>query len=642
MVAAGKVSRSGLQTDGSVAYWCESRPKDGGRQVVVAAAPGAEPVDVSSEGVSVRTRVHEYGGGAMIVADGVLYYSDGEDGRLRRMALHSDAPIVLTPSAAAGESLRFADFRLAPSGQWLVAVEELIAEGVTTHRLVAVATDGSELMVALASGTDFVAAPRISRDGSRLAWMGWDHPAMPWDSSEVRVAALVEDGTGISLRDERRVGGGPGIAVGQPRWCRDGGLLFICDRGGWWLPVRVGPEGFARAAEGGEPAVVGMVEVGAEFHAPDWALGQSTMAELPDGSLVARMHRRGRDELVHLRPPVEQPRANGTAWSITVIDQPCVSISGVAVGAGSAGSAGEPPSIWVLGSTPWAAQVVFELPNAGTPVQRSTSTGAESPASVARAELFVARGRGGEVPGLFFAPASEVAVLPDGELPPLVVFCHGGPTGAAEPGFDPVVQFFTSRGLAVAAVDYRGSTGYGRQFRLRLDRSWGEADIDDCVSYAEGLADAGLVDGARMAIRGTSAGGLTALGALVRSDRFRGAASWYGVTDLEALARDTHDFESRYLDTLVGPWPEAAALYRERSPIHHPERVSGQVLLLQGAEDPVVPADQAERFAAELADHGRPCRLVVFPGEAHGFRRAETIEACLEAELDFYRELFSA
>ncbi|MGH3579144.1 MAG: S9 family peptidase, partial [Mycobacterium sp.] len=218
--------------------------------------------------------------------------------------------------------------------------------------------------------------------------------------------------------------------------------------------------------------------------------------------------------------------------------------------------------------------------------------------------------------------------------------CHGGPTASAEAGFDPVVQFFTSRGLAVAIVDYRGSSGYGRAFRQQLDGLWGEADVDDCVAYAGALDEAGLVDGGRMAIRGTSAGGLTALAALIRSTRFAGAAAWYGVTDLEALAADTHDFESRYVDSLVGPWPEAEQTYRDRSPIHHPDRVSGEVLLLQGADDPVVPNDQSERFAAVLGDHGVRCRLIVFEGEAHGFRRASTIEASLEAELDFYRSLF--
>jgi dipeptidyl aminopeptidase/acylaminoacyl peptidase len=221
-----------------------------------------------------------------------------------------------------------------------------------------------------------------------------------------------------------------------------------------------------------------------------------------------------------------------------------------------------------------------------------------------------------------------------------VVFCHGGPTGSAEPGFDLTVQFFTSRGLAVACVDYRGSTGYGRAYRQSLSRRWGEADIDDCVDFAAALVAAGRCDGARMAIRGTSAGGLTALGALIRSDRFAGAAAWYGVTDLEALVADTHEFESRYVDSLVGPWPEEADIYRARSPIHHPEQVTGAVLLLQGADDPVVPADQSERFAAMLRKHGVPCRLTVFEGESHGFRRADTIEASLSAELEFYRSLF--
>ncbi len=259
--------------------------------------------------------------------------------------------------------------------------------------------------------------------------------------------------------------------------------------------------------------------------------------------------------------------------------------------------------------------------------------------SVARPVLALPGGR--RIPGQFFEPVNPVVDAAGGGPPPLVVFCHGGPTGAAEAGYDPVVQFFTSRGIAVAAVDYRGSTGYGRAYRDQLRGRWGEDDVDDCIGFAEALAREGRVDGSRMAIRGTSAGGLTALGALVRSGRFAGAVSWYGVTDLEALAADTHDFESRYLDGLVGPLPAAATRYRDRSPIHHPDRVTGRVLLLQGADDPVVPASQSEGFAARLADAGVDCRLVVFAGESHGFRRAETIETALELELSFYRSLFT-
>ncbi len=334
-----------------------------------------------------------------------------------------------------------------------------------------------------------------------------------------------------------------------------------------------------------------------------------------------------------------------------------MSIAGVVVvspDSGPPGASPREPWVGVLGSTSTEAHGVFEVPlGGGKTVRRSAAPTPEvAPGHVSVATAFEAPTPSGPVPGLFFAPTGARSPGRSGSAggtgasgpgrgrPPLVVFCHGGPTGSAEPGFDLTVQFFTSRGLAVACVDYRGSTGYGRAYRQSLSLRWGEADIDDCVEFAAALVAAGVVDGTRMAIRGTSAGGLTALGALIRSDRFAGAAAWYGVTDLEALVADTHEFESRYVDSLVGPWPAEADTYRARSPIHHPERVTGAVLLLQGSDDPVVPADQSERFAARLHEHGVPCRLTVFEGESHGFRRADTIEASLSAELEFYRSLF--
>jgi dipeptidyl aminopeptidase/acylaminoacyl peptidase len=255
---------------------------------------------------------------------------------------------------------------------------------------------------------------------------------------------------------------------------------------------------------------------------------------------------------------------------------------------------------------------------------------------IAVAEAVVAMTPDGPVHSLFYAPTSSRFRVPAGTLPPLVVMCHGGPTAANDRGFDPLIQYFTSRGLAVLAVNYRGSVGYGRAYRQRLRGLWGVADVDDCVSAAVSLADAGRVDGDRMVIRGTSAGGLTALGALVRSDRFAGAATWYGVTDLEALAAETHDFEASYIDTLVGPLPAAVATYRDRSPIYHADEVTGAVLLLQGLDDPVVPADQAVRFADALRAHGVDCRYQAFAGESHGFRKAETLRTAIAAELDFY------
>jgi len=646
-VAAGKVSRSGLLCDRGTLVWTESRPDLGGRQVVVRAAPGGQPEVVSPEGVSIRSRVHEYGGGAVTVSDGVLYYVDQADQRWYRAGPDAGGtpPVALTPPAGDdGASVRHADGRIVPSGEWLVTVEERVAGGATTHRLVAVATDGSLTVVPLVDDTDFVASPRPSPDGAWLAWTAWDHPAMPWDRSEVRVAPLTTPGHHrIELGAAHRVAGGGDCSVGQPHWARDGSLVFVDDRTGWWLPYRLAA---ARVAVEGADAHP-MADRQAEFHAPDWALGQATLAELGDGSWVGRMRQDGSDRLVRLRPT----GPGGTAWSLEALDQPCVSISGVVALAGGADAGGPGParpSVAVLGSTPTEAQVVLEVPVGDGPAARRRSAPpavAVDPGDVSRARPFTAATPSGPVPGLFFPPANARVeghdAGPSRPPPPLVVFCHGGPTGSAEPGFDPVVQFFTSRGLAVASVDYRGSAGYGRAYRGRLAGRWGEADVDDCAAYAEALVAAGLVDGGRMAVRGTSAGGLTALGSLIRSDRFAGAASWYGVTDLEALAADTHDFESCYVDSLVGPWPEAADIYRSRSPLHRVDEIAGAVLLIQGRDDPVVPADQSERFAAMVEARGVPCRLVLFEGESHGFRRAATIEASLLAELAFYRSLFA-
>jgi len=588
----------------------------------------------------------------------VLFYIDQSDQQWYRVdgagapVTAPGAPAPLTgqaPSAASsdgapsepphGWTVRFADGRVTPSGRWLLSVEERHRDGRTDHRLVAVPLAEGSAPVPLVDDRDFVAAPRPSPDGGWVAWVTWDHPFMPWDRSELWVARVQEAGAGIRLVAGRRVAGGGQSSVGQPHWGRDGSLRFVDDRSGWWLPYRLAPVG--RDGRWGVPEA--LVDLEAEFHSPDWVLGQSTMAERSDGSLVCRMHRAGRDEVVLLRPPAGSGapgrRSAAPLWSMDVIDQPCVVVSGVVV-VNDPGLPGD--RLYVLGSTPAESHAVLEIGWTGGEPVRRVSTGPEPPleaTDVSVARPFTASTSDGPIPGLFYEPPERPPGAPTGP-PPLVVFCHGGPTSAAAGGLDPVIQFFTSRGLSVAAVNYRGSSDYGRDFRGRLDGLWGEADVDDCVRFASALAEEGMVDGSRMAIRGTSAGGLTALGALIRSDRFAGAAAWYGVTDLEALAADTHDFESHYVDSLVGPWPEAAETYRARSPIHGAARVSGQVLLIQGTDDPVVPLDQSERFAARLIEHGVPCRLILFEGESHGFRQASTIEASLVAELEFYRSLF--
>jgi dipeptidyl aminopeptidase/acylaminoacyl peptidase len=673
VTAAGKVSRSELQADNGSLYWCESRPGAGGGQVVVRSSGGTS-AEASPPGVSVRSRVHEYGGGSATVRGGVLFYIDQSDQQWHRTDVDGapvtapGAPAPLTgravpavsadgqaPDVPSGWTTRYADGRLTPSGRWLLCVEERHGDGRTDHRLVAVQVAEGSAVVPLADDRDFVAAPRPSPDGRWVTWVTWDHPFMPWDRSELWVARVHETGGGIRLGARRRAAGGGDSSVGQPLWGRDGSLLFVDDRSGWWLPYRLAPVGPDGRWGVPEP----LVDMEAEFHSPDWVLGQSTMAERADGSLVCRLHRAGRDQVVLLRPTGASdsaggtggtggcgasgpsgPRSAGALWSVEVIDQPCVAVSGLVV-VTDAGVPGD--RLYVLGSTPVESHAVFEIPWRGGGPFRRVSVGPEPPleiTDVSVARPFTAATPDGPIPGLFYEPPARPSGAPVGP-PPLVVFCHGGPTSAAAGGLDPIIQFFTSRGLSVAAVDYRGSSGYGRDFRRRLDGHWGEADADDCVRYASELAREGLVDGSRMAIRGTSAGGLTALGALIRSDRFAGAAAWYGVTDLEALAADTHDFESHYVDSLIGPWPEAAETYRARSPINGVARVTGQVLLIQGTDDPVVPLDQSERFAARLMERGVPCRLILFEGESHGFRQASTIEASLVAELEFYRSLFA-
>ena len=643
-VAAGKVSRSGLQTDGGRIYWIESRPDEGGRQVVVGVEPGRPPGpaapdtdggarhDVSPDGISVRSRVHEYGGGSATVDRGVLYYVDQEDQDWYRVGPGTGGrPVRLTVTG--GPEVRHADGSITPDGRWLVSVEEQVSGTAATHRVVAVPTDGSGGRTVLVDRGGFVAAPRPSRDGRWLAWCAWDHPDMPWDATVLHVAPLVAREATIALGAPRTVAGGPGVSVGQPRWMADGALVFVDDRSGWWLPYRVAPDGLG--SDRGTPvAAHPLVAAEAEFHGPDWVFGLHTFDELADGSLVARMASGGRDRLVVLHRPAHG-REPG-AWPIRAVEQPCVSLAGVVSPDGV--------SAVVHGTTSVEAHAVFAVTLDGSePAERlSAPPGVVvAPEQASRSEPHRTVVADHVVPGLFFPPTNP-EVDPDPDVPPpLVVFCHGGPTAGSEPGYDPVVQFLTSRGIAVAAVDYRGSTGHGRAYRQRLRGAWGAGDVDDCVAFAESLAAAGRVDGGRMAIRGGSAGGLTSLSALVRARVFAGAVSWYGVTDLAALAADTHDFESRYTDGLVGPLPQSAAVYRDRSPINHARDLVGRVLLLQGADDPIVPLDQAERFAAELQAGGADVELVVFEGESHGFRRATTIEAALDAELAFYRDLFA-
>jgi dipeptidyl aminopeptidase/acylaminoacyl peptidase len=635
-VARAKISLSELCSDGDAIYWLESRPAESGRVVMVRA--GADgPIDHSPEEVSIRSRVHEYGGGAMCLvprrSPGAFAFVDQAeqrvwfcDGPVTAGPSPRSAPRPLTAAPPEGEVHNHGGLGSTPDGAWVLAVREVHRPGARrpVRSVVALSTRAAEPSEStLLEGHDFFGAPRVDPDGARVAIVVWDHPDMPWDGSTVVVFPLTPTG-GKAAGTETlhagapwRVAGGPEEAVGQPAWRRDGTLRFVSDRRGWWQPyVHAGwPDDDAEAQA--------LTDLAAEFHGPDWVLGQATMADLADGTLVARMTASGRDSMIRLA------NGDGPDKEGSPLDQPCVSISALcAHGDGVA----------LIGATPDApANVWVWTPGAPARPLRPPTGSDLGAGDVAVGEPFSLTGRSGRtVHGTLYRPALTGTDGPPERKPPLVTWCHGGPTSSCQAGFDLTLQFFTSRGFAVACVDYAGSSGYGRSYRCSLWGQWGIADAEDCLDAALHLAGRGDVDDQRMAVRGGSAGGMTALNALAAGEGFGACVSWYGVTDLLGLAATTHDFEAHYIDRLIGPLPRSRPLYVERSPATRAGSMAGSVLLLQGTEDAVVPPSQAERMRDALDTTGTRCDLRFFEGEGHGFRRAETLTACLEAELAFY------
>jgi dipeptidyl aminopeptidase/acylaminoacyl peptidase len=604
--AGTRLSEPLLDGDGA-GWWLEGRPAEGGRTVLVRRPRGGEPEDVTPQGFYVRTRVHEYGGGAWLLHGQTAFFSNFEDQRLYRQDLGA-APSPITPEPPAPAALRYADGRATPDGRLIVCVRESHAAEEVVNELVAVPADGSAQPFVLATGRDFYSFPRISPNGGRLAWTCWDHPNMPWDGTELWVAGLGEG----ELGEPRRVAGGPKESVFQPDWSPEGDLHFVSDRTGWWNLYR---------ERDGEVQALTAEE--AELGYPQWLFGGSTYAFIPGGAIACVRCDRGEERLCMLAPGAGEPRDLGLAY--TSFEFPSLRSQGSSL-------------VFIAGSPEREAEIVsLEVPDGEPTPLRPAS---DEPVDVA----YASSPRAIEFPtedglsahAFYYPPANPKHAGPEGERPPLIVEIHGGPTSHRCPELRKSTLYWTSRGFGVVDVNYGGSTGFGRDYRERLRRRWGIVDTADCIAAARYLAESGESDGERLLIHGGSAGGYTTLCALVFHDAFASGASYYGVADAETLARDTHKFESRYLDGLIGPYPQAAHTYRERSPIHFAERLRSPVILFQGLEDEVVPPSQAEEMVAALRAGGVPHAYLAFEGEQHGFRRQETIVRCLEAELFFY------
>ena len=593
-----------------VTWWLEGRPDEAGRQVLVRREADGTITRITPEGFNARSRVHEYGGAASMISGDLIVVSDFVTGRLNRVA----RPGELVPITPPDRQWRYTDVVHDRARTRLLAVREdhepdtVATHGEWANDLVAIDLESGEVTI-LATGADFYAAPRLSPDGTTLAWIEWDHPNLPWDGTELRLAGIGADGT---LVDPHTVVGSAREWVSQPRWSPEGVLHFAAELGEWI--------NLYRYVDG---AVEQLTHLEAELAPPDWLFGYVHYGWLRDGDMLAVARSDGRDRLIRVTP----------RGDVTPIDLPYTEIGAVSID-------GERIVLRAAGPAHPASIVEVRLDGSTTVLRQATPFEPElEDVSIPRHIEFPTTG-GRTSHGNFYAPTNRRFVGVPGELPPLIVTSHGGPTSSAFSGFATGVQLFASRGYAVLDVDYGGSTGYGREYRKRLEGQWGIVDVDDCVAGAKYLAEQGLVDGKRQAIRGGSASGFTTLAALAFTKQFDAGTTYFGIGDLRAFVKDTHKFESRYLESLVGPWPDAKQLYLDRSPALHAEQITAPVLVQQGAEDKVVPKEEGERIVDALFERRVPHAYIVFEGEDHGFRSEAAIIRSFGAELSFYAQVF--
>lgn len=611
LIVSESIRLGQIRLDGENLFWVESRPKEGGRYVIIRRTPDGNCSSLTPPHFNVRTRVHEYGGGAYLVHQGVMYFTNFSDQRLYQQT-PGDTPHPLTLKLP----MFYADAIMDQQRNRLICIREdhTLSDQQPVNCIVSLPLEGlteDQISNILIKGHDFYSNPRVSPDGQYLTWMAWNHPNMPWDGSELWMAPIQHDGT---LGPASHIAGGPNESIFQPEWSPDGTVYFISDRTGWW--------NLYRWSDGEIDALYPME---AEFGEPQWVFGVSTYNFDGPNHIVCTYTQKGEGHL---------GRLDVTSKELHPIVLPYTEFEGIQISDSfvycQASSPTEPSSIIKINIETHQVEIIRRSVDFSIdPTYLSLPTAIEYPTE-----------HGQTAHAFFYKPCNGDFHAPAHERPPLIVKSHGGPTGSTSTGLNVMIQFWTSRGFAVLDVNYGGSTGYGRQYRERLNGQWGIVDVDDCVNGVKYLIERGDVDENRLAITGGSAGGYTTLSALTFRTFFTAGSSYYGVSDLETLVRDTHKFESRYLDRLIGPYPEQTALYRQRSPIYFTDRLSCPIILFQGLEDKVVPAEQAQMMFEAVKRKGLPVAYLPFEGEQHGFRKAETIKRVLDAELFFYSRIF--
>ncbi len=621
LVASAGVRFGDIQIDGEDVYWIENRPEQGGRNTIMRHTPGGRVAEILPEPWNARSTAHEYGGGAMLAHGGIIYFSHFGDQQIYRFA-PGKPPEAMTNEAG----MRYADFIMEQRRNRLILVREDHSQPgkEPVNTLAALPLNGSGKTEVLVSGNDFYASPRLSPDGSQLAWLTWNHPNMPWDGTELWLAEVQSGG---ALKNHRCIAGRPAESIFQPEWSPQGTLYFVSDRNtsagsalsGWWNLYRL------QNGRVEPPLEMEAAMPQAEFGLPQWVFGMSTYAFASAERIICAYTKEG-------------------AWYLGSIDLPPKKLRTL-----------EAPYTYITRVRANSKRAVFE---AASPVQVSSLVEFDlgsgnfqvlrksNPVEIDAGYISLPQSirypaaDGSPVRAFFYQPHNKDYRAPESERPPLLVMIHGGPTAAADTGLKMKIQYWTSRGFAVLNVNYRGSTGYGRAYRELLNGKWGIADVEDCVYGAQYLAEKNLVDSKRLAITGGSAGGFTVLAALTFYNMFKAGASYYGISDLEALARDTHKFESRYTDRLIAPYPEKREIYAQRSPIHFIDRLASPAIFFQGMDDKVVPPDQSEKMVQALRNKKIPVAYLAFEGEGHGFRRSENVRRALEAEYYFYARVF--